>query len=86
LERKGLFVEDNMLSNVNPIGKGIETLITMMRQAITEKNTGLGTEGKFVGVVGTKIWPTLTTKNFEELIVGRFMEEQFIGRGVAVDT
>jgi hypothetical protein len=86
LERKGLFVEDNMLSNVNPIGKGIETLITMMRQAITEKNTGLGTKGKFVGVVGTKIWPTLTTKNFEEFIVGRFMKEQFIRREIAVDT
>lgn len=86
MERKCLFIEDNMSSNVNANGKWIETLITMMRQAITEKNTRLRTEGKFVGVVGTKIWPTLTTKNFEEFIVGRFMKVQFIMREVAVDT
>jgi hypothetical protein len=75
LEGKNLFIEDNMSSNVNPIGKRIKTLITMMRQAITDKNTRFGTEGKFVGVIGTKIWPTLTTKNFKEFIVGRFMKE-----------
>jgi hypothetical protein len=76
LEGKGSLVEDNMSCNIKTTSGNIKTLITSVRLAVAEKNTRFRAKRKFMGVIRSKIRPTLTSKGFEKAIIRRLKEQK----------
>jgi hypothetical protein len=66
-----LFVKDNMVRDVNTTGWNVKIFVTHIL-AILKKNTRDRPEVHFVSIVGSKVGPTLTTKNLEEIKIRRF--------------
>jgi hypothetical protein len=55
-----------------------------MKRTIAKKDTSSRSKSKFAGVIGSKIWPTCTTKYSKRLIIWFFSKEKF-SRGAIVD-
>ena len=75
MEWKTYFVEHNMPINIHTTRWRTITNLTNMWFTISKEDIRFGYKGKFVRVVWPKIWPTLTPKNFKEMIV-RFCLEK----------
>ena len=63
-ERKSCFLENNIMEYIETISRHMKAFVTSLAKTITKKNTLKRTRLKFIGVIGTKIRPTRTTKNF----------------------
>lgn len=58
-----VFIEPNVMGNINVFHVGIETLISMMVGAIAKENTRSGSKIHLVVVIGAKVRVTLLAKD-----------------------
>jgi hypothetical protein len=58
--------------DIGAIGGYMETFVTFMKRAVTQKNTLFGTKLKFAIIIGAYMWPACTSKHFKERIVRCF--------------
>jgi hypothetical protein len=76
-ERKHIFVEDDITGDIHAIGRNMKAFIAFVYRAVTKEDTFFGAKLKFATVVGTKVWPTCTTKHFKESVVRELMKQKF---------
>jgi hypothetical protein len=58
----------------------MKTLVTLMHGTVAKKHTFFRAKLELATVIGTKMWPACTPKNFEKAIVRWLMEEKLNGR------
>jgi hypothetical protein len=75
-----VFIKNEMTGYINFTCGKIKTFISMMVQAITNKNTVFRSEIDYVFVIWSKIRPACTTKNFKEMIVRSMTINNFVWR------
>lgn len=63
-----MFIEQNIFGNINPSCR-IKTLVPFMRRGIPQKYALLGSEFKFVIIVGSGKRETRATKTLEEIVI-----------------
>ncbi len=63
-ERKVLFIQDYMPSNVNLARWSMKALVSKMILAISNEDRRPRSESKFGGIIKAEQWPTLTAKFF----------------------
>ena len=71
VEWKNGFLKNNILGDIETTRNYMKTFKTFVTETIAEKNTLEGTGLKFVGIVGAKVWPTGTSKDFEKGVIWR---------------
>ena len=62
-------MKDNITGYIKAISRHMKAFVTSMAKIVTKKNTLKRTRLKFIGVIGTKIRPTRTAKNFEKRVI-----------------
>jgi len=74
-ERKNMLIKDDISRYIYATSGYIKALEAFMKITIPKKNTLLRTESKFMGIIGTKIWPTCATKRAERVIINLLLEK-----------
>jgi hypothetical protein len=82
-ERENSFIKNDIPRNVNPSRGWFMALEPFVPTTITKENTSNRSEGKFLGIIWSQIWPARTAKNPERLIVW-FLLEKMLRWGVKV--
>ena len=62
-------MKDNITGYIEAINRHMIAFVTFMAKIITKKNTLKRMRLEFIGVIGMKIRPTRTTKNFEKRVI-----------------
>jgi len=75
---KIVFIKNDMTGYINFTHCKIKAFISMMVQAITNKNIFFRYEINFVFLIWLKIRPACTTKNFKEMIVRSMTINNFV--------
>jgi hypothetical protein len=73
-ERENMLIKDDISRYIYATSGYIKALEAFMK-IIPKKNTLLRTESKFMGIIGTKIWPTCATKRAERGIINLLLEK-----------
>jgi hypothetical protein len=55
----------------------METLVAFVKRTIPKEDTLFGAKLKLATVIGPKVRPTSTAKNFEKSVVREFIKQQF---------
>jgi hypothetical protein len=79
-EGKHLLIKDYITRNIDTASRHVETLVALMLRDVSKKHTLLGSKGKFVRSIWTKVRPTSTTKSPNERIGCLGVKELFNGR------
>ena len=64
-----VFLKYYITGYIEAISRHMKAFVTSMVKTVTKKNILKRTRLKFIGVIGTKIRPTRTAKNFEKRVI-----------------
>jgi hypothetical protein len=80
-----MLIEDYISRDVNTTYRGIKTLKSLVEIIVPQKHTSLGTEFKFLSIIGSKVRPNRTTKGEKKRIIWWFVKQQFMRCGIVDD-
>jgi hypothetical protein len=66
-KREMVLIKDNIAGDINALGWNMETLVTLMKRAISEEHALLRAKIKFMSVVWAKMGPTGTPKHLKKM-------------------
>ena len=66
---KNGFLKKNISRDIKMTRSYMKTFKTFVTETIAKKNTLEGAGLKFVGILGAKVWPIGTSKNFENGVI-----------------
>ncbi len=54
----------------------MKATVPFVLEAIAKKDTEVRSKIKFVFIVGSEMWPARTPEDFQEVVIGWFVEEE----------